>query len=137
MLWQMSNGHTYVEANVFELQGGGLTIQYTKSSIAGVPILTFNHRGVKKSYRGDEIRSVDTELGQLVTVMVEVVPDLHTITLTLVVPGMNLDGGEGPVQTFAVFTTELTSIGGPRLVKGQLDRYDTIQLTGRALAQDF
>lgn len=133
----MTNEHTYTEPNVFELQGSGLTIQYTRNSIAGVPLFTFNHRGTRKSYRGDEIRTTDTELGHLVTVLVEAVPDLHTITLTLVVPAVNVGGNDEPIQSFAVFTTELTSIGGPRLVKGQLDRYQSIQLTGKALASTF
>jgi hypothetical protein len=137
MLCRMSNGINYVEPNVFELQGGGLTVHYAKSSLAGVPLLTFNHRGMKKSYRGEEVRTTDTELGRLVTVLVEAVPDLHTITLTLVVPAVNVSANEEPVQTFAVFTTELTSIAGPRLVKGQIDRYETVHLAGKALAPEF
>jgi hypothetical protein len=128
----MTSSPRYIEPNQYELSGGDLSIQYSTTSAAGVPLFSFQHRGVRKSYRGDVIREVSTEIGRLVTVTVDQVADLHTITLTLLVPGMNLDCNDGSMQTFALFTTSLTSIGGPRLVRGQLTRYERIELAGRA-----
>lgn len=127
----------YIEPNLYQLSGKDLSVQYSTTSIAGVPLFSYQHRGVKKAFRGEQISATATEMGTLVSVVVDAVPDLHTITLTLVVPAFNLDGHDGSMQTFAVFTTGLTSIGGPRLVKGQLTRYETIQLTGRAQSAEY
>ena len=133
----MTSSPRYIEPNEYNLSGGDLSIQYSTTSVAGVPLFTFQHRGVRRAYRGDAIREVNTEIGRLVTVTMDEVPDLHTITLTLVVPGMNLDGNDGSMQTFALITTSLTSIGGPRLVKGQLTRHEQIGLTGHAQAVEY
>lgn len=74
-------------------------------------------------------------LGTLVTVTLETVPDLHTVTATLVLP--DLGGLSGPVThfgTFLVLTENRTSIGGPALVTGALQRYTVVK--GRGTAQE-
>jgi hypothetical protein len=71
----------------------------------------------------------------LVTVTLETVPDLHTVTATLVLP--DLGGLSGPVTHFATFlvlTENRTSIGGPALVTGALQRYTVVK--GRGTAQE-
>lgn len=70
-----------------------------------------------------------------VAVTLETVPDLHTVTATLVLP--DLGGLSGPVThfgTFLVLTENRTSIGGPALVTGALQR-DTV-VKGRGTAQE-
>jgi hypothetical protein len=69
----------------------------------------------------------------LITVTLEVIPDLHTLTLTLLVPQINLDeGNESSFSTQAILTTHRTSIGGPNLVKGPLQTYEVVALEGTA-----
>ncbi len=128
-----------IEPNLYQLhdRGRSLSIQYSTSSIAGVPLLNVVQGGVTQSFSGDEIGTLESPLGSLVTVMLSAVPDLETVTLTLVVPAINLDGNDDAVRTFAVITTNRTSIGGPALVKGQLQTYRRIALTGRAEQVDF
>lgn len=136
----MSTGPQYIEPNLYQLSGQDISIQYSSTSVAGVPLFSYQYRGAKKSFRADQISMTATELGTLVSVVVDAVPDLHTTTLTLVLPAVNLDGSDDSgitIQTFAVFTTGLTSIGGPRFVKGQLTRYDEIPLTGRAQCAEY
>jgi hypothetical protein len=89
-------------------------------------------------FQGDEIRKDQTVLGKLVTVDLESVPDLHTITLTLVVPSINLgDETRQKFKTLAIRTTTHTSIGGPALVEGPLQTYDVFKLKGTAQQVDF
>lgn len=133
----MNNGPRYIEPTQYELSGRDLRINYSVTSVAGVPTLSLQHRGRRQSFRGEQIGTLDTPMGRFVTVIVDTIPDLHTITLTLVVPGMNLDTCDGSLQTFAFFSTALTSIAGPRLVRGQLHRYENIPLNGRAQAVTY
>lgn len=123
---------TYTQANQFHLRGKDLVIQYSATSIAGVPLLNLEHKGTKKAFRGDEIRALESPLGTLITVTLEVIPDLKDVTLTVVIPGVNVAQNSEKVHTFAVVTTSHTSIGGPRLVKGQLQTYVTEDLIGTA-----
>ena len=62
---------------------------------------------------GTEIAVERGPLGRLVTVTLESVPDLHTITATLVLPDLGgLSAPITPFRTVVVQTTNRTSIGG-------------------------
>lgn len=127
------------EPNLLTLQsrGRGLTIDYSTSSITGEPLLTVTRRGQTYSFRGDQIATLDSPLGRLVTVTLSAIPDLETVTLTLVVPGFNLVEGEDTMRTFAVITTHRTSIAGPSLVQGQIQTYERIAVSGRVQQVEF
>jgi hypothetical protein len=105
----------------------------------GEALLTYR-RGVRnpRHFRGDEIRVVRTEMAQFVTVTLWQVPDLKTITLTLLIPSINLDGTE-PVlfETKSLVTTHHTTIAGPDLVKGPLQTYQTGRLHAKAGHAEF
>jgi hypothetical protein len=87
-----------------------------------------------KIFRGDALHHEQTALGLLVSAVVETVPDLHTVSLTLAVPEVNPAPDEKSVHvsTFAILTTSRTSIGGPGLVHGQLQTYKHVPLKGKA-----
>lgn len=124
----------FTEPNHYDLHGKkkGFTVTYSTTSIAGVPLFTVVRDGVTHSFRGDEINTLESPLGRLVTVTLSVVPDLEIVTFTLAVPAFNLAGSDGTIGTFAVMTTNRTSIGGPALVKGQIQTYKRFALSGRA-----
>jgi hypothetical protein len=124
--------------NLYELKGEDVQITYATTSIAGRPQLTVEHKGASQSFQGEQIRVQEIEIGTLVTVTLEQVPDLMTVTLTIVLPSVNLDEtGETIVRLHAVRTTTRTSFGGPRLVKGQIQSYDVLPLEGAARAARF
>ena len=85
-------------------------------------------------FRGADVRTLATEIGALVTVDLDFIPDLETTTFGLVVPAVNLRNGatEAAVETVGLLTSARTSIGGPALVQGQLKTYQAIALTGAA-----
>ena len=65
-------------------------------------------------------------------------PDLHTITATLVLP--DLGGLSRPTttfRTFVVLTTNRTSIGGPHLVTGPIQLYTVVRGDGTAQGVQF
>ena len=120
--------------NFFELKGKDTEITYSTSSLSGEPLFTFRSQGQEFSFRGDEIRRLTTEIGSLVTVTLEVVPDLRRVTLTLLVPVINLKGvgDQASFRTKAIQTTHRDSIGGPTLIKGAIQSYRVLALQGVA-----
>ncbi len=125
------------EPNLFELRGGGIKVTDSTSSFDGQPQLTYEDQKISLTFQGKEIRSLDTEIGVQLTVTLEQIPDLRTVTLTLILPMINLQGNESPFRTQAIITTHKTSIGGPDLVKGALQTYRVKPLRGIARAVVF
>ncbi len=121
------------EPNSYELSCDGVTLNYSTSSFDGSPRLSFRDAERDLNFSGEQIRTLVTELGTEVTVTLETIPDARTVTLTLLVPAINL-GEEREVEfaTVAIETTNLTTIGGPRFITGPLQTYRVIELTGTA-----
>jgi hypothetical protein len=124
------------EPNLFELSYGDVQITFSTSSFAGPP--QFSHSGPRgqHTFSGEEIRTLESELGTEVTVTLESIPDLRTVTLTLVLPAFRLPAeNESAFQTVAVFTTVSTTIAGPP--PGADRTYEVVQLDGVARLVSF
>jgi hypothetical protein len=121
-----------MDVNLFELWGKGIHVHYSTSSIAGVPLLTYKGYGTEKSFRGDDIRVSQSELGTLVSVTLDVVPDLKTDTFSFFVPVIHMSEGEQQTRfrSVGIHATHRTSIAGPQLVQGPLTTYDGTDLVG-------
>jgi hypothetical protein len=125
----------FPEPNLFELTGGNVEITYGILRARG-EFLDYRDRRRDLTFGGQEIDSLDTRIGRMHTVTLEVIPDRHELTLTLLLPQINLEGQRDSFETFAVRTTHLTSIGGPGLVEGPLQTYDVVRLRGKASQAD-
>jgi hypothetical protein len=127
------------QPNLFELAGEYTRITYSTTSITGQPQFHYQDNQRDLTFTGDDIRLLDTdEIGMLVSVTLEVIPDLHTLTLSVLIPQINLKGEtESLLSTLAILTTHLTSIGGPGLVEGPLQTYEVVALEGTARLVDF
>jgi hypothetical protein len=121
-----------VTPNIYHLSGQQLQVTYSTSSFDGRPILTYQDTHQSKSFRGDEIRAVDCDLGTLVSVTLRVVPDVGSTSLSLFVPRMQITRG----TTASVHTHCVTTLHSSRLVPqcspGQLDTYDITDVQGTA-----
>jgi hypothetical protein len=134
---EMNSDSKTNEPNQFILNGVGqknkdVHIGYSTDSITGKPIFNYQDSKNTYSFTGDEIRTQKTEIGTLVMVTLKSVPDLHTITLTLLVPAVNLDGSAQEFKTIAIQTTSKTTIDGEIHVKGAVQSYRVIDLQGTA-----
>jgi hypothetical protein len=124
------------QANLFELSCAGIDVTYSTSSFAGPPQFSYSGPEGELSFSGDEIETLSSALGTEVTVTLDSVPDLHTITLTLLLPSFKLPAsGESAFDTLAIKTTHLTTIAGPPEGPGEM--YEAIALHGVAKSVDF
>lgn len=123
----------FVEPIAFELSAPLTHIIFMTADATGSPVLVYSHRAETWTFQGDEVRMLLTEIGVLVTVTLGHIPDMESNTLTLLLPSVNPErDGEARVETQLIRTKTRTSIGGPRLVSGQIQLYDAITLRGRA-----
>jgi hypothetical protein len=124
---------TLREPNLYELSCDGVELTYSTTSIDGSARFSFRDAERKLDFSGEQIRVRETELGTEVTVTLESIPDLRVVTLTLLVPDINLGREtEVPFSTVAIETTNHTTIGGPSLITGPLQTYRVIELHGTA-----
>ena len=118
----------------FVLSGLDIEVDYLA---AEAPQLRHRVGGAERVFTAQELRIERTALGTLATGTLESVPDLSDLTVTLAVPDVNVgEGGSANVNTFLVRTRHSTSIGGPALVDGALQAYETVALTGTATAAE-
>lgn len=120
-------------ANRFIMKGKDLNITYETTSISGQPQLIYKSSKADVTFGAKDIRQSSTEIGQEVTVTIgKPTPDLGRLTLTLLLPPINLEGKETSFEAIATHTTHLDSFVGPQLVKGALKTYDVEKLAGTA-----
>jgi len=122
--------------NEFELKGEGTYIKY--SILNGVSQLDYRTQNLSQHFSGDQIKTLATDIGTLVTVIISRPPnpDLggNIVKLSFLLPIINLVIGtrETTVQTEAILTTEKTSGFIRTPLFGQLQSYQTIVLRGTA-----
>ena len=117
--------------NLYELRGEGLAVTYSTTSIDGKPRLTFKKRRQTLSFSGDEITSLETNIGTLVSVAIARVPDKGFTTFSALLPAIQLTGsGKQSFRTIGIMTVTATTIAGP--AKGVQQTYKSVPLRGSA-----
>lgn len=127
------------QPNLFDLTNRKVSISYTPAGIGGRASLTYVTSEINRTFEADDITVTQTPAGTLVSVLVEIFPDVRTKTLNLLVPVVNLpdDATEFPVETIAVLARKSVLLGGPRIFRGQAQTYEALKLTGTARVVDF
>jgi hypothetical protein len=117
--------------NLFELAGDGISVTYASTSFGGKPLLSYHDQFQSKSFVGDQIRTVETEIGALVTVTILLTVDAGSTTFTVLIPNVNLRTSDSAqITTYGVTTLHRFSIIGPP--QGQSEFYTAHQLSGTA-----
>lgn len=121
-----------VTPNLYHLSGHHLHVTYATSGIDGKPSLSYQDTHQSKSFRGDEIRVVECDLGVLVSVTLRMTVDVGSTSLSLFVPRMRIHQG----TTAAVHTECVTTIHSmpfaPQAALGQIDTYHVVAVHGTA-----
>lgn len=127
----------FQQANMFELSGDYIQVTYSSSSFTGDPLFSYRDPSTNVQFSGNDIRSESTEIGELLTVTLEQISDLRTVTFTLVLPVVNLlpKSAGTCIQVPGITTTTHTSIAGP--VLGPEKTYSQVTLSGTAQAVIF
>ena len=120
------------KANLFELSTNRIQVTYSQSSIAGVSLFSYRDENISRQASGKDIRTEETSVGELVTITLEQIPDLRTVTFTLLLPTVNVQAGSAGthIQVPGIRTTTHTSITGS--VLGPEKTYSEVTLKGTA-----
>ena len=118
--------------NQFDLQGEGVQINYSTTSISGKPLLAFTKGRKTINFSGDDIRRSDTAIGALVTVTIATAPDKSSTTFSLLLPAIELakESSKQSFRAIGITTTHKTTIAGP--APGVQQTYKVIQMRGSA-----
>jgi hypothetical protein len=133
----MAMATAFQPANLFELSGDDIQVTYSSSSFAGSPLFSYRDGSINRQFSGQDICSVKAEIGELLTVTLEQIPDLRTVTFTLILPVVTvLPPSAGiHIQVPGLTTTTHTTIAGPPL--GPQKTYTQVNLKGTAQAVIF
>jgi hypothetical protein len=113
------------------IQGGqfSLSVVYSSAGLGGEPLFEYHDGSQLLSFLGNQIRTTELPLGNLVTVTISATADTGSATFTLVVPSVGLLGQSLNINTFGVTTTRR---GGILPNIGQQDLYAVTELAGTA-----
>lgn len=122
----------FTQANLFELSRGAIHVTYSTTSILGGPIFSYRDNQISRSFRGNEINIQDTAIGQVITVTLETIPDLRTVTFSLILPAVTVmpQSTGTRIKAPGVTVTAPTTIAGPP--PGPQLLYSVVNLRGTA-----
>lgn len=118
--------------DLYQLTGSHIHITYTTSSVDGRPTMSYQDPYHGMSFSGDEIRTVEGDLGTLVSVTLRMSDDAGSTSLSVFIPRMRIEQGTlAPIHTECVTTVHRFSLI-PNFHLGQLDTYSVVPLNGMA-----
>ncbi|MDD5228557.1 MAG: hypothetical protein PHN45_03135 [Methylococcales bacterium] len=121
-----------IQPNSYDLKGSNLQISYTTTGIDGKAHFSYKNAKDVLSFTGKEIRTVDTEIGTLVSVTTSMAVDTGSTSFSVLIPKVNLDKKlKFAIKTQGFLTQHKFSVI-PSFNTGQLDNYKTYSLTGTA-----
>jgi len=122
----------FTRATLFELSSKTIQVTYSTTNILGGPIFSYRDTILSRSFRGEEIRIENTAIGEVVTVTLETIPDLRTVTFSLIVPVVTVmtQSSGTRIRVLGITTTTPTTIAGPPSGPQQL--YSAVYLNGSA-----
>lgn len=127
-----------VTPNLYQLSGHHLHVTYSPSGIDGKPSMTYQDTHESKSFKGDQIRTVECDLGILVSVTLRLTVDVGSTTLSVLIPRMRISPvSVAAVHTECIVTVHSTPFAPPAAVQGQLDTYTVTSLRGTAQAVSY
>lgn len=121
--------------NLFSLNGHDVSVTITLGGIDGKPSVSYHDSAHVLQFTGDQVTVEETGLGRLVTVTTVRTVDVGSTTFTVVLPALDLAGGNDRVTTIGVTTRHRTTLGA--IGHGQLTTYTVFQLEGTAAEAEF
>jgi hypothetical protein len=117
--------------NMYSVEGGGIQVTYSTTSIQGQPVFTYHDASGVKNFRGDDqIKVAATDIGTLVTVTLQLTVDMGSTTFSLLLPRVNLTPPASSNITVEGITTLNRFQNFP--VPGQAQSYTVTEMRGTA-----
>jgi hypothetical protein len=126
-----------VSANRFDLHGRNVTVTYGEAGINGKPYLKYVSADQTLSFKGDQIRVLNTDLGKVVSVSIRMTVDTGSTSFTILVPKVLVATGSAvktPIKTVGITTIHRFSVV-QMFMRGQNDLYKTVALSGTAAVE--
>jgi len=120
------------DADHFEFNGNGVSVDYLPLGAGGVPYLTYQDADRTLQFSGDEIRKGNGGLRGAVTVDLERRVGLNIDTFTLFVPEVHVGYGQRTSVTTVGITTETLGGALPDTLPLPIDHFTAVQLDGYA-----
>ena len=121
------------DPNLFHLSGHHVSVDYTTTGMDGRPRLHYQDAMHSLQFQGDEIESVPTEAGTVISITIAETVDLGFTSFSVLLPGVNVDP---PHSVPAIHTVGITTIHrsslAPAFDRGQRDTYTVVHLVGTA-----
>jgi hypothetical protein len=122
---------TTKQPNLYELAGDGIQVTYSTTSLDGKPLFNYHDGSLSKNFSGDQIQTVDTEAGTVVSVVILLTVDSGSTTFSVLIPRVNLRFSDSAaITTYGITALHKFSIIG--LPNGQQDFYTAHQMQGTA-----
>ena len=118
----------------YDLSGRNIHISYSTTGVDGRPHFTYQDLQQTRSFSGDQIRRVETEVATIVSVTFAPSVDFGGHTFSVLIPRVNLPAGPGArenVQTYGITTLHRFAIP-PLPTTGQRDFFTITRLNGTA-----
>lgn len=123
---------TNQQPDLYNFTGTNLKISYSTTSIDGKARFSYQNGKTVLSFSGDEIRTVETEIGTLVSVTVSMTVDTGSTSFSVLIPKVNLDSKLKETVKTQGFLTQHKFSMIPSFSTGQRDIYKVYSLTGTA-----
>jgi phage baseplate assembly protein gpV len=113
-----------IAANQYHCTGKNSRVDYSSSSFSGEPLLSIQLGKTRFSAQGEAIQAQQTVLGHVLTLVKSATPDLKTLTVSVLLPDVNVTqlGDKVAFESQLFQTKTMTSIGGSALVNGVIQR---------------
>ncbi|MGH9405669.1 MAG: hypothetical protein ACRD3D_07540 [Terriglobia bacterium] len=121
-----------IQPNEYLLRGLDVEVSYLTSGFQNQPSLTYNDGQQVLTFKGAEIRVLNTEIGQLVSVTIRLTVDTGSTSYSVLIPAINLANTQTPEKfyTVGIRTVHKTPLVLP--ATGPRETYHIDQLEGKA-----
>jgi hypothetical protein len=120
------------QPNEYRLKGGEIHVTYLTDGFHGVPSFAYDDGQLNKVFTGPEIRTLQTEIGTLVSVTTRTTIDTGSTEFSVLLPAIDLADRTQTqhFKTAGIITTHKGPDSFPRT--GLLETYEVIHMHGTA-----
>jgi hypothetical protein len=121
-----------LQPNHYQLKGGDITVTYLLDGFHNVPTLSYSDGQQTKEFSGAEIRTLDTEIGTLVSVTTFITIDTGATSFSVLLPAIELADRAHPqhFRTVGISTRHKGPDSFP--LTGVRETYEIIHMHGTA-----